>query len=244
VNVGGLARILKMVEIIDSGIRVYQASSSEMYGNILTGRQPMALDETVPMQPVSPYGVSKLAAHKLVDTYRQRDLYVVSGILFNHESERRGMEMVTRKIARHVAQWKVLEGQEPVTPLRLGNLKAKRDWGYAPEYVRVMHKMLQQERPDDYVVGTGEAHSVFDFLLAAVQAAGWRSLDELPIESNTKHFERQDEVHCLVADNTKARVILGWEPKVGFRELVEKMVHAEIGAVEHEAQIRNRAVGV
>lgn len=176
VNVGGLARILAIVEKAAPEARVYQASSSEMYGNVYSDKP---LNERDRMRPVSPYGASKLAAHKLVDVYRQKGYYVASGILFNHESPRRGEEMVTRKIARHVARWAAGDR----TDLKLGNLFAQRDWGFAGDYVKAMHLMLQQPYGDDYVIGTGIAHSVQTFLAKAIEAAG------LPVSYNTDHVQ-------------------------------------------------------
>jgi GDPmannose 4,6-dehydratase len=222
-NVSGLARILRIVERSFPKTKVYQASTSEMFGNTMQGKMGViSLDENSQMHPVSPYAVSKLAAHNLVDVYRQRGLYVVSGILFNHESERRGPEMVTRKITRHVANWKAKRHQDA---LLLGSITSKRDWGYAPDYVIAMHSMLQQPEPSDFVVGTGEAHSVNDFLMTAIEESGintdW-ALDR--VRSGTKDLQRRPELLTLVADNSRAKAILRWEPKHSFRQLVRKMV--------------------
>lgn len=223
VNTGGLARILKIVEQVKKDARVYQASSSEMYGN----HEGACTDET-PMAPTSPYGISKYAAHRLAGLYRSRGLYVVAGILFNHESPRRGHEMVTRKIARHVAEWKA--GSTAV--LKLGNMDSRRDWGFAGEYVKAMHLMLQQDKPDDYVVGTGESHSVGDFLTEATELLG---IDRTFV---SKHLEtdyrlvRTQEIYNMRADNTKIRTKLKWEPKVVFPELVRMMTLAELDRVK------------
>lgn len=221
VNVGGLARILKICEKVCPSVRVYQASTSEMYGNVLKnmGSETIVMDECIRMEPVSPYGVAKYAAHKLIDCYRQRGLFAVSGILFNHESPRRGEEMVTRKITRHVARWMVGDMVE----LRLGNPDARRDWGFAGDYVRAMHAMLQRPKPEDYVVGMGEAHSVREFLDVALEKAGIYTA-VAPIVFNAPEFTRPAELHCLVADSMKARRELKWEPEVLFPGLVRKMV--------------------
>lgn len=220
VNTGGLARVLKIVDRLELNARVYQASSSEMYGNI-----GGALDERAPMVPVSPYGVSKLAAHQLVHVYREKGMFVVAGVLFNHESPRRSEHMVTRKITRAVAAWAC--GDDSV--LELGDVKASRDWGFAGDYVKAMHKMLQHSSPDDYVVGTGETHTVLEFLTAAIKAAG---LDHdrmmKRVRTNTKVFNRRNELLYLRADPVKARIILKWKPTVGFEELVEMMVKSDI----------------
>jgi len=225
VNVGGLSRLLKIVEQIKSDARVYQASSSEMYGN-----HEGACDDKTPMAPTSPYGISKYASHRLVGLYRQRGLYVVAGILFNHESPRRGHEMVTRKIARHVAEW--FHGSEK--PLQLGNMLSRRDWGFAGEYVKAMHKMLQQTESDDYVVGTGVSHSVEDFLYEAAAVAS------IAPEWVAKHVEtdprltRTQEIHSMRANNEKIRRVLGWEPQVDFKQLVKMMVDAEIENIKND----------
>lgn len=227
INVGGLVRILKLVEKICPLARVYQASSSEMYGNVLVDGESK-LDESHKMAPVSPYGASKYAAHKLVDVYRTgKEMFVVSGILFNHESPRRGSEMVTRKITKHVAQWAVNSKEK--TPLVLGNLQARRDWGFAGDYVKAMHAMLQREKPEDFVVGMGRSHSVEDFLRSALEAAGlnyeeYRSL----VQINKAWFGRANELKTLIADATKARNELNWWPEISFEKLVSMMVEADM----------------
>lgn len=218
VNVGGLARLLKVVEQVKPDARVYQASTSEMFGN----HEGACTDETE-MWPTSPYGVSKLAAHRLVGLYRSRGLHVVGGILFNHESPRRGMEMVTRKIATTVAHWS-LGGEEM---LSLGNMDSRRDWGFAGEYVEAMHAMLQQKTATDYVVGTGESHSVADFLATCCEEAG---VDKSFMDKHTRvdpRLTRQQEIFDMRADITKIRTVCGWEPKVKLKDLVRMMVQAE-----------------
>jgi len=220
VNVGGLARLLKIVDNLKRDTKVYQASSSEMFGNV-----GGALDENSPMNPVSPYGCSKLAAHKLVDVYRQKGLYVVSGILFNHESPRRGEHMVTRKITRHVANW-VLGGMDR---LELGNMMAARDWGHAIDYVKAMHLMLQQSNAGDYVVGTGETHTVREFLDTALLVAGLQKENYAKlIVSSVDSFRRPNELHVLRAAPNKANFVLDWKPRVSFEELVADMVNTDI----------------
>jgi len=234
-NVGGLARILCIAERVCPNTRVYQASTSEMYGNVLgvENNDTIKLDENSNMHPVSPYGVSKYAAHKLVDVYRQKGMYVVSGILFNHEGPRRGSEMVTRKITKHVARW----ASGDWTALKLGNLKARRDWGFAGDYVKAMHAMLQVSYADDYVIGTGQAHSVQEFLREAIVAARLQDMDcESHVVSNSSEFSRPTELHCLVADYTKANRILGWEPKTSFRQLVGMMVEHDMLAYSAKAE--------
>ena len=222
VNTSGLARILDIVDHVCLKARVYQASSSEMFGNTITdGREvKQVLDENSPMRPVSPYGASKLAAHNLVDVYRQKGLFVASGIAFNHESPRRGSEMVTRKITKHAAAAKSGRG---VGPLKLGNIQSKRDWGFAGDYVKAMYLMLQQSYPDDYVIGTGEAHSVNDFVHAASESAEV----VFEVQAQSPEFTRDNELHCLVADCSKAKNKLGWKPETSFKELVNMMVRED-----------------
>lgn len=225
VNTAGFARLLKVVEKVCPNARVYQASSSEMYGNVLGGGTSF-LDELSAMHPVSPYGVSKYAAHKLVDVHRQKGMYVVSGIAFNHESPRRGMEMVTRKISRAAAEAKVT-GK---ATLKLGNVETKRDWGFAGDYVKAMHKMLQQPTPEDFVIGTGRAHSVAYFCDVAWQHIGRG--DALHIEENCPEFSRPNELHTLIADTHKITQVLGWKAETYFEQLVRMMVEADIKQLE------------
>jgi len=227
INVGGLARLLQIAERTKRDTRIYQASSSEMMGN-----WDGLCDEQTPLRPTSPYGTSKLAAHRLAEVYRQRGLFVVGGILFNHESPRRGPEMVTRKISRVAAHW--LLGDR--TKLALGNLQARRDWGYAGDYVKVMHAMLQQSEPKDYIIGTGVSHSVSDFLLetmAAMRELGPSGnvpqLVEEWVEVNPQ-FLRTGEIHDLRADARRARAELGWQPVVNFKQLVRMMLESDLAA--------------
>ncbi len=218
VNTGGLARILKIVEQVKKDAKVYQASTSEMFGN----HEGACTDETE-MRPRSPYGISKLAAHRLVALYRDRGLFVVAGILFNHESPRRGTEMVTRKIAMAVAGWSV--GGDDI--LSLGNIDTRRDWGFAGDYVKAMHSMMQQPYPQDYVVGTGVSHSVRNFLEEACLVAGVdRAFSEKHVRIDER-LKRQQEIFDLRADTTKIKEQTGWTPQQGFRELVRMMVEAE-----------------
>ena len=225
INVGGLVRILQIVERTKRDTRVYQASSSEMMGN-----WDGMCDEQTPLRPTSPYGTSKLAAHRLMEVYRQRGLFSVGGILFNHESPRRGSEMVTRKITRVAAAW--LLGSR--TKLQLGNLQARRDWGFAGDYIKAMHAMLQRPEPKDYVIGTGTSHSVSDFLHATMAAMAElgpaanvpQSVEEW-VEVNPQ-FLRTGEIHDLRADARLANVELNWKPKVGFTQLVKMMLESDL----------------
>ena len=225
INAGGLARLLQIVDRTKRDTRVYQASSSEMMGN-----WEGLCDEQTPLRPTSPYGTSKLAAHRLAEVYRQRGLYAVGGILFNHESPRRGPEMVTRKITRHAARW--LLGDR--TKLQLGNLQARRDWGFAGDYIKAMHTMLQQPEPKDYIIGTGVSHSVGDFLhqtMASMAEFGPsasvpQSIEEW-VEVNAQ-FLRTGEIHDLRADARLARVELGWQPLVDFKKLVKIMLESDL----------------
>jgi GDPmannose 4,6-dehydratase len=225
INVGGLARLLQIVERTKRDTRVYQASSSEMMGNC-----DGLCDEQTPLRPTSPYGTSKMAAHRLMEVYRQRGLFAVGGILFNHESPRRGPEMVTRKISRVAARW--LLGDH--TKLALGNLQARRDWGFAGDYIKAMHAMLQQPEPKDYVIGTGVSHSVSDFLveiMAAMRELGPsgnvpQSVEEW-VEINPQ-FLRTGEIHDLRADARRARQELDWQPTVDFKQLVRMMLESDL----------------
>jgi GDPmannose 4,6-dehydratase len=214
----GVTRVLEAVRSVNPAVRFYQASSSEMFGKV----QAMPQNEETPFYPRSPYGVAKLYGHWITINYRESyDLYAVSGILFNHESSRRGKEFVTRKITDGVARIKM----GLATELRLGNLEARRDWGFAGDYVRAMWLMLQQERPDDYVVATGVTRSVEEFVRAAFAAA---DLDWQRYVVIDPRFYRPAEVDLLVGDASKARDVLGWEPETSFERLVETMVQADI----------------
>jgi len=224
----GVTRMLEAVRVVDpQGIRFYQASSSEMFGKV----REVPQQESTPFYPRSPYGVAKVYGHWIAINYRESyDMFVCSGILFNHESPRRGFEFVTRKVTHGVARIKLGLADE----LRLGNLESRRDWGYAGDYVRAMWLMLQQDRPDDYVVGTGETHSVGELVEVAFDAAG---LDWRPYVVQDPRFYRPAEVDLLVSDPTKAREMLGWEPDIGFEELVRMMVEADLAMLERELRL-------
>jgi GDPmannose 4,6-dehydratase len=214
----GVTRVLEAVRTVNPRIRFYQASSSEMFGKV----QAVPQSEETPFYPRSPYGVAKLYGHWITINYRESyDLYAVSGILFNHESSRRGKEFVTRKITDGVARIKLGLAKE----LRLGNLEARRDWGFAGDYVRAMWMMLQQSSPDDYVVATGTTRSVGEFVRAAFDNV---DLDWERYVVVDPRFYRPAEVDLLVGDATKARNVLGWEPEVSFERLVETMVQADL----------------
>lgn len=215
----GVTRMLEAVRLICPKARFYQASSSEMFGKV----QQVPQTEATPFYPRSPYGVAKVYGHWITVNYRESyNMFAVSGILFNHESPRRGLEFVTRKIANSVARVKL--GKQ--TTIELGNLDSKRDWGYAKDYVEAMWLMLQQDQPEDYVIATGETHSVQEFLELACQVAGiadWRS-----VHQHNPKYDRPAEVDLLIGDASKAKEKLGWEPKVRFPELVKIMVESEL----------------
>ncbi|HEY7562819.1 MAG TPA: GDP-mannose 4,6-dehydratase [Gaiellaceae bacterium] len=214
----GVTRLLEAIRTVDPNIRVYQASSSEMYGKV----REVPQNEETPFYPRSPYGVAKAYGHYITVNYRESyGLYAVSGILFNHESPRRGLEFVTRKISDGVARIKLGMAED----LRLGNLDAERDWGFAGDYVEAMWQMLQQPEPGDYVVATGETHSVREFAEIAFAHAG---LDWQQHVKSDPEFMRPAEVDQLVGDPARAKRELGWEPKHSFRELVEMMVDADL----------------
>jgi GDPmannose 4,6-dehydratase len=217
----GVTRMLEAVRVVNSKIRFYQASSSEMFGKVRETPQT----ELTPFHPRSPYGVAKAYGHYITVNYRESyGMYAVSGILFNHESPRRGLEFVTRKISHSVARIKSGKQQELV----LGNLEARRDWGYAGDYVRAMQLMLQRPEPDDYVVATGETHSVSDCARLAFEHVG---LDWRDYTRTDPKFERPAEVDHLVGDATKARERLDWRPNVDFGGLVRMMVDADLALV-------------
>lgn len=208
--------------------RFYQASTSEMFGN-----SPGPQDEDTTLAPNSPYAIAKLAGHHTVRMFREAyNMYACSGILFNHESPRRGEKFVTRKIAKYVAALHHMRSQDPQCPvlrLPLGNLDACRDWGYAPDYVRAMHLMLNKDKPVDYVIGTGETHTIRDFLDCAFKCVGMNDWsDYVRVDSE---FVRPLDVNYLLSDPRKARAELGWEPQVTFQELVEIMVKAELNEI-------------
>lgn len=214
----GVTRLLEAIRLVNPKIRFYQASSSEMFGKAVEVPQR----ETTPFYPRSPYGVAKVYGHWITVNYRESyGMFAVSGILFNHESPRRGLEFVTRKISNGVAQIKLGMAKE----LRLGNLEARRDWGFAGEYVQAMWQMLQQEQPEDFVVGTGETHSVREFCELAFRYVG---LDYRDYVVQDERLMRPAEVDLLVSDPAKARQKLGWQPKVNFQQLVEMMVEADL----------------
>jgi len=214
----GVTRILDAIRIVNSKVRFYQASSSEMFGKVVEVPQ----SELTPFYPRSPYGVAKVYGHWITVNYRESyDLHATSGILFNHESPRRGLEFVTRKITHHVAKIKLGLTNE----LRLGNLDSQRDWGYAGDYVQAMWLMLQQDNPEDYVVATGETHSVQQFL---EEAFGYVDLDWHDYVIQDPRYMRPAEVDLLVGDASKAGRQLGWEPSVSFRELARMMVDADL----------------
>jgi GDPmannose 4,6-dehydratase len=214
----GVTRLLESIRLVSPKARFYQASSSEMFGKVVETPQR----ETTPFYPRSPYGVAKVYGHWITINYRESyNLFAVSGILFNHESPRRGLEFVTRKISHGVARIKLGLDKE----LHLGNLDAKRDWGFAGEYVQAMWHMLQQERPEDFVVGTGETHSVREFCELAFNHVDLNYQDYVVQDAR---FLRPSEVDVLIADPAKARQELGWSPRVGFKDLVAMMVEADL----------------
>lgn len=214
----GVTRLLDAIRTVDPKIRFYQASSSEMFGKVVEVPQR----ESTPFYPRSPYGVAKVYGHWITINYRESyDLHANSGILFNHESPRRGLEFVTRKITHHVAKIKLGLADE----LRLGNLDARRDWGFAGDYVEAMWLMLQQDKPDDFVVATGQTHSVEEFLTLAFGAV---NLDWHDYVVQDPKYMRPAEVDLLVGNPGKAKSTLGWEPKVDFAGLVKMMVDADL----------------
>jgi len=219
-NINGTHYMLAALRELRPECRFYFAGSSEMFGKVRETPQ----NENTPFHPRSPYGISKVAGFDLTRNYREAfGMYCVGGILFNHESPRRGFEFVTRKITSTVAQIK----SGAATELRLGNLDAKRDWGHAADYVRAMHLMLQQPEPDDYVIATGETHSVSEFCELAFAEAG---LDFQQYVTTDEKFYRPAEVDLLVGDSSKARKALGWKPRYAFPELVKEMVEADLEA--------------
>jgi GDPmannose 4,6-dehydratase len=214
----GVTRMLEAIRIFDSKIRFYQASSSEMFGKV----QAVPQREDTPLYPRSPYGVAKVYGHWATVNYRESyDMFAVSGILFNHESPRRGLEFVTRKVTDAAARIKLGIGKE----VRLGNLDAKRDWGFAGDYVRAMWLMLQQDHPDDYVISTGVTHSVEYLVETAFAHVG---LDWHDYVVQDPRFMRPAEVDLLIGDPGRAKSELGWEPEVKFEELVRMMVDADL----------------
>jgi GDPmannose 4,6-dehydratase len=222
-NAQGVTRILEAVRQVDTGIRIYQASSSEMFGKV----REVPQTELTPFYPRSPYGVSKVYGHYITVNYRESyNLFAVSGILFNHESPRRGLEFVTRKVTDGVARIKLGLADS----LALGNLDAQRDWGFAGDYVRAMWLMLQQDTADDFVIATGESHSVRELVELAFGHAGldWQKYVKLD-----PRFLRPAEVDHLIGDPSKAQRVLGWKPAVDFKGLVTMMVDADVARLSN-----------
>jgi len=228
ININGTHYVLAALKELQPECRLYFAGSSEMFGKVNVTPQ----SESTPFHPRSPYGISKVAGFELTRNYREAfGMYCLSGILFNHESPRRGFEFVTRKITSTVARIKLGLASE----LRLGNLEAKRDWGHAEDYVRAMHLMLQQPEPDDYVIATGETHSVREFCEAAFAVAGLNYQDYVKID---EFFFRPAEVDLLTGDASKARQVLNWKPRHTFSDLVEEMVRADIEMLSGRGQLQ------
>jgi GDPmannose 4,6-dehydratase len=214
----GVTRILEAIRQVDPTIRFYQASTSEMFGKV----RKVPQNETTPFYPRSPYGVAKVYGHWITINYRESyDLFACSGILFNHESPRRGLEFLPRKVSYGAARIKLGMARD----LRLGNLEAKRDWGFAGDYVRSMWLMLQQDRPDDYVVGSGQTHSVRELCRVAFGHLGLNYEKYVKVDPR---FFRPADVDLLVSDPSKARKVLGWEPTVSFEDLVVMMVETDL----------------
>ncbi|NMC02852.1 MAG: GDP-mannose 4,6-dehydratase [Chloroflexi bacterium] len=220
----GVTRMLEAIRAVDPGIRFYQASSSEMFGKV----QEVPQTEHTPFYPRSPYGVAKVYGHWITVNYRESfNIFACSGILFNHESSRRGLEFVTRKVTHAVAR--IALGL--TDHVSLGNLDARRDWGYAGDYVRAMWLMLQQDTPDDYVVGTGETHSVQELCEVAFAHVGRDYRDYV---RQDPRFMRPAEVDLLISNPAKARARLGWQPEVSFQQLIEMMVDADLALLRHQ----------
>ncbi len=229
-NAQGVTRVLEAIRHVDPSIRLYQASSSEMFGKV----RQVPQNELTPFYPRSPYGVSKVFAHYITVNYRESyDLFAVSGMLFNHESPRRGLEFVTRKVTDGVARIKLGRADK----MSLGNLDASRDWGFAGDYVNAMWLMLQQKRPDDYVIATGISHSVRDLVKVAFAHVG---LDWQKYVKTDPSLIRPAEVEHLIGDNSKARSELGWGPSVDFPGLIRMMVDADLERVAAAPQSADR----
>jgi len=225
----GVTRVLEAIRTVDPAIRFYQASSSEMFGKV----REVPQRETTPFYPRSPYGVAKVYGHWITVNYRESyDMFACSGILFNHESPRRGLEFVTRKVTHQVAKIKLGMADQ----LALGNLDSKRDWGFAGDYVRAMWLMLQQDEPDDYVVGTGETHAVQELCEVAFTRVGLNWRDYVVQDPR---FMRPAEVDLLVSDPSKAREKLGWQPDITFKGLIEMMVDADLELLKSEKEAGN-----
>lgn len=223
----GVTRMLEAIRAVNPHIRFYQASSSEMFGLV----KEIPQNEKTPFHPRSPYGVAKVYGHWITVNYRESyDIFAVSGILFNHESPRRGIEFVTRKVTYNVAKIKLGLSKE----LRLGNLEAKRDWGYALDYVKAMWLMLQQEKPDDFVIASGETHSVKELVEIAFSHVGLDYRDFVVLD---KKFIRPAEVDLLSGDYSKAKKILEWQPQVHFAELIKMMVDSDLAMIKKDYRL-------
>lgn len=231
----GVTRMLEAIKLLGKDrIRFYQASSSEMFGKV----QAVPQSETTPFYPRSPYGVAKLYGHWITINYRESyGMYCVSGILFNHESERRGREFVTRKVTDGVARIKLGLAKE----LRLGNLDAKRDWGFAGDYVRAMWLMLQQDQPEDFVIATGETHTVEKLVETAFKVV---DLDWKKYVTIDPALVRPAEVDLLIGDPSRAAKKLGWKPEVSFEQLIERMVRADLERLKHAGTDNLKAQGI
>ncbi len=224
----GVTRILEAIRVVDPSIRFYQASSSEMFGKV----QQVPQTETTPFYPRSPYGVAKVYGHWITINYRESyNLFTSSGILFNHESPRRGLEFSTHKVTYHAA--KIALGLAEKLPM--GNLDAKRDWGWAPDYVRAMHLMLQQDKPDDYVISTGRTHSIRDLCKIAFECV---DLEWERFVYMNEADKRPADVDLLIGDSSKAKKKLGWQPTVTFEQMIQKMVDADLAALKKQHHLK------
>ncbi len=234
VNAMGVVRLLEALRVAHPKAKFYQASTSEMFG----AAREVPQNENTPFHPRSPYAVSKVFGHWITVNYRESfGMFAVSGILFNHESPRRGLQFVTRKVTYHVAKIKLGLARE----VRLGNLESKRDWGFAGDYVQAMWMMLQQDEPEDFVVGTGEAHSVRELCEIAF---GYVGLDYREFVKQDPRYFRPADVELLVADATKARTKLGWKPQVSFEKLIQMMVDADIERLKYQRDKERRTLFV
>ena len=231
INAVGVINILENIKKFSPSTRFYQASTSEMFGSnyLVDDNGQKYQDENTPFAPQSPYAVAKLASHRMVQIYREAyNLYATSGILFNHESPRRGENFVTRKITRYIGK---LVNKKINTKLKLGNIKAIRDWGHAKDYVEAMILMLTQDKPDDFVISTGQSYTVEKFLEKSFNFVGLNYLDHIEIDPE---LYRPSEVELLKGDSSKAKRILNWEPKISFDKLIEDMVTSDIEISKYE----------